>query len=68
MRQTFLETDFITSNSLATTYDADLENFWTQKSNYKRQFINVPVFLLFFPVKYLIKISKNLINYKITSK
>ena len=35
MRQTFLETDFTTSNTLAITYDADLENFWTQKSDFK---------------------------------
>ena len=34
MRQNFLKTDFSTSNTLATTYDADLENFWTQKSNF----------------------------------
>ena len=34
MRQTFLKTDFSTSNTLATTYDTDLENFWTQKSKF----------------------------------
>jgi hypothetical protein len=35
MRQNFLETDFSTSNTHAAIYDADLENFWTQKSKYK---------------------------------
>ncbi len=33
MRQNFLLADFITSNTPAPLYDADLENFWTQKSN-----------------------------------
>ena len=32
MRQNFLLADFITSNTPALLYDADLENFWTQKS------------------------------------
>ena len=33
MRQTYLESDFKASNAPAPTYDSDLENFWTQKSN-----------------------------------
>ncbi len=52
MRQTFLKADFSASNTLPTSYDADLENFWTQKSNLKF----LTVFFIFTQVKIMYKI------------
>ena len=44
MRQNFLLADFITSNTPAPLYDADLENFWTQKSNIFKFFVSANFF------------------------
>ena len=32
LRQTYLNADYLSSNAPATSYDTDLENFWTQNS------------------------------------
>jgi len=54
MRQTFLKTDFSSSNTLVASYDADLENFWTQKSNF---IFSTPIIefnhIILDPVKFL---------------
>ena len=41
-RQTYLDSDFFISTAPATTYDTDLENFWTQSSIiFKRMQCNI---------------------------
>ena len=32
LRETYLDSDFLISTAPATSYDTDLENFWTQTS------------------------------------
>ena len=49
LREPFLKLDYDASVSLAPIYDADLENFWTQKSNLHFKALNKELFLnLFF--------------------
>ena len=46
MRETYLDSDFLISTAPATTYDTDLENFWTQSSKIKLKKKLIPSHIL----------------------
>ncbi len=45
LRETYLDSDFLISTAPATSYDTDLENFWTQTS--KKYYFDIFKLLLF---------------------
>ena len=60
MRETYLDSDFSVSNAPASDYNTDLENFWTQNSNFS--FIFNCDFDLLMIRNYQITFKENFVN------